>query len=265
MNSSLGSISIGTRIAAATICAVMLLPSPTASAQESQARAFDDEVLNFLLESRNQKPASQATAQERESAVDELTNIYLVSELPRAVELGEGPRIGAQLELQRRVLLFNAFTNDFLASNEATEQEILDVYEKTVALSAPKEFKASHILVESQGAAVALIEDLQEGADFAELAKKHSTGPSSTSGGDLGWFTVKSMVEPFSDAVADLDDGAFTMKPVQTQYGWHVILRVDSRDSPPPPLESVRDVIKQNIGQQKLQEFMSNLRSKVAE
>ena len=151
------------------------------------------------------------------------------------------------------------------ARNHASRAELLDYHEEAVDVAAPKKFNASQILLESPGAAVALIEDLQEGADFAELAKKHSTGPSSTSGGDLGWFTAKSMVEPFSDAVADLDDGAFTMKPVQTQYGWHVILRVDSRDSPPPPLESVRDVIKQKIGQQKLQEFMSNLRSTVAE
>jgi peptidyl-prolyl cis-trans isomerase C len=73
------------------------------------------------------------------------------------------------------------------------------------------------------------------------------------------------MVKPFSDAVATMEDGAFTMAPVQTQFGWHVILREDSRESAAPPLDSVRDVIKQRIEQQKFQDFLTNLRAKPAE
>lgn len=71
-------------------------------------------------------------------------------------------------------------------------------------------------------------------------------------------------VKPFSDAVADMEDGAFTTSPVQTQYGWHIILLDETRDGTPPPLDSVSDVIKQRIAQQKFQEFMLGLRSKAA-
>ena len=262
MNSPFGSNSFGTRLTAAAITAVALLISTTAS---GQTPPFSKDVLDILLASRIQKPASQASAQEISSAIDELSNIYVISSLPRAVELGERPAIRAQLELQERVVLFQAFANDFLARNAATEQEIFNIYEEQVALSPPKEFKARHILVDTQSAAIALIEDLQDGADFITLAKEHSTGPSAPSGGDLGWFTAQSMVKPFSDAVAALEDGAFTASPVQTSFGWHVIMRDDSRDSAPPPLESVQDVIKQRIEQQKFQEFMSGLRSKAAE
>ena len=266
MSLSLGSRTIGTRIIAITLSTAVLLMASTASAQQSEATTlFDNEVLELLLEARIQKPANQATAQERASAVDELTNIYLVSNLPRAIELGQSPQIRAQLDLQERAILFNAFANDFLANNQATEQEIFNAYEEQVALSSPKEFKASHILVETQGEAIALIEDLQGGADFAELAREHSTGPSAPAGGDLGWFTAQAMVKPFSDAVGAMEDGAFTSSPVQTQFGWHIILREDSRASAPPPLESVTDVIKQRIAQQKLQEFMNSLRSKATE
>ena len=81
------------------------------------------------------------------------------------------------------------------------------------------------------------------------------------SGGDLGWFSPNQMVEPFSDAVAELADGDYTKEPVQTQFGWHVILREESRASEPPTLESVRDVIKQNIEQQKLQDYLMELRA----
>ena len=262
MNLSLGSKSIGTRIAAITLSATVFLTASAASAQQPEgATLFDNAVLELLLESRIQKPASQATAQERESAVDELTNIYLVSNLPRSVELGQSPRIRAQLDLQERAILYSAFANDFLANNQATDQEIFNEYEEQVALSSPKEFKARHILVDTQSEALTLIEDLQGGADFVELAKEHSTGPSAPSGGDLGWFTAQAMVKPFSDAVGAMEDGAFTASPVQTQFGWHVILRDDSRDSAPPPLDSVSDVIKQRIAQEKFQEFVNSLRS----
>jgi peptidyl-prolyl cis-trans isomerase C len=73
------------------------------------------------------------------------------------------------------------------------------------------------------------------------------------------------MVKPFSDAVSTMEDGEFTTSPVQTQFGWHVILREDSRDGSPPPLDSVRDVIQQRVAQQKFQEYMKSLRSKASE
>jgi len=245
--------------------ASFLFAAGAVSAQQTDAAApFSQEVLSLMLESRIQKPASQASGEERAAAVDELTNIYVISSLPRAVELGEDPRIQAQLELQERAILFNALANDFLANNQATEQEIFNAYEEQVALVPPKEFKARHILVDTQAAAIALIEELQGGADFVELAKEHSTGPSGSSGGDLGWFTVQAMVKPFSDAVSVMEDGAFTVEPVQTQFGWHVILREDSRESAPPPLDSVRDVIKQRVEQDKFQKFMTNARKQAA-
>ena len=161
---------------------------------------------------------------------------------------------------QRRIILFNALAADFLASNQATEQEIFNLYEEQIGLTLPREFKARHILVESQGEALTLVKELQDGADFVELAKSKSTGPSAPNGGDLGWFEAKHMVKPFSDAVAAMEDGAFTTVPVQTQFGWHIILREASRDGTPPTLESVRDVVKQRVEQDKFKKFVATLR-----
>ena len=191
----------------------LLLSASIATAQESNSDAiFDDAVLELLLESRLQKPAAQASSAERASAIEELTNIYLISSLPRALELGESSAIKVQLDLQERAILFNAFANDFLIKNQPTEQEIFNVYEDQIALNPPKEFHAHHILVDTQSEALSLVEQLQSGADFIELAKERSTGPSAPSGGDLGWFTAQAMVEPFSDAVAAMEDGTFTAR-----------------------------------------------------
>jgi peptidyl-prolyl cis-trans isomerase C len=256
----------GLRLSIFTMSLALLLSASIATAQESNSGAvFDDAVLELLLESRIQKPAAQASSAERASAIEELTNIYLISSLPRAIELGEDSAIKAQLDLQERAILFNAFANDFLVKNQPNEQEIFNVYQEQVALKPPEEFKARHILVDTQSEALSLVEQLQGGADFTELAKEKSTGPSAPSGGDLGWFTAQSMVKPFSDAVAAMEDGSFTPAPVQTQFGWHVILREDSRDSTPPPLDSVRDALVQRLAQQKFQDFMIGLRPSVSD
>ncbi len=266
MKLSFGSSLSGTRLIAISISASFLLAACDGSAQElEEAALFDESVLNLLLESRIQKPADQATSEERAAAIDELTNIYVMSNVPRAIELGNDPEIKAQIELQGKAILFNALATDFIENNPATDQEIFNTYEEQVALAPPKEFKARHILVESQSEAVALIEELKGGADFVELAMEHSTGPSGPTGGDLGWFTVQAMVAPFSEAVAGMENGAFTLAPVQTQFGWHVILREDSRDSAPPPLDSVRDAIKQQVEQNKFREYMNDARAKASE
>ena len=223
---------------------------------------IDQTVVDFYLESRTQRPADQATPEQREAILREITDIYLLTDQPVAEELAStSDKLRAQLELQRRATIAQAVAEDFLAKNPATEEEILAQYESQIALAPPLQFKARHILVDTQEAAAGLISQLNEGSDFADLAQTHSTGPSGPSGGDLGWFSPEQMVKPFSDAVAALEDGAYTTEPVQTQFGWHVILREESRANEPPPLDSVRPVLKQNIEQTKLQEYIEGLRT----
>ncbi|MCP4302988.1 MAG: peptidylprolyl isomerase [Gammaproteobacteria bacterium] len=223
------------------------------------------DVFNMYLESRLQKPAAETTPQQRTTILEELKDIYLLTTQPRAEILSQNPRTEAQIELQRRGILAQAVAADFLASNAASEDEIMSAYKEQMALAPPLEFKARHILVETQSQAVSLVAELEGGADFVELAKEKSTGPSGPNGGDLGWFAPNQMVAPFSEAVALLADGAFTKTPVQTQFGWHVILREDSREAQPPTLESVRDVVKQRVEQAKLQKYLEELRATLTE
>ncbi len=222
---------------------------------------IDSSVLDMYLESRIQKPAEQATAEEREVVIQELTDIYILTTQPSAKVLESDPRIQAQIELQGRAVLAQAVATEFFTSNPATDEEILAEYQVQMSSAPTSQFKARHILVETQAAASDLIVQLNDGADFAELAKAHSTGPTGPNGGDLGWFSPEQMVAPFSQAVAALEDGAHTVEPVQTQFGWHVILREESRDSQPPTLDSVRDALKQRIEQTKFQSYLESLRS----
>jgi peptidyl-prolyl cis-trans isomerase C len=221
---------------------------------------IDSTVFDAYLETRFQKPAIQASAEERAVVQQELTDIYLLTTQPKAKEFAADPRTKAQIELQYRGTIAQAVASDFMTTNSATEEEILAEYESQLALASTKQYKARHILVETQSLAADVITKLEGGADFEELAKEYSTGPSGPNGGDLGWFSPEQMVKPFADAVAALGDGEFTKAPVQTQFGWHVILREESRENEPPTLDSVRDVIKQRVEQNKFQTYIQSLR-----
>lgn len=254
----------GTPLKLAALCAAILMIGTTASAETMatvNGVAIDSSVIDIYLESQIQKPAVQASPEEREAVMQQISDIYLLTTQPIANELANDPRVKAQSELQHRGILAQAVAADFFSKNQATDEEILELYATQVELAPPLQFKARHIIVETQAAAASLISQLEDGGDFGELAIANSTGPSGPSGGDLGWFSPGQMVKPFSDAVAGMSDGEFTKEPVQTQFGWHVILREESRATEPPTLESARDVIKQQVEQMKFQSYMEKLRA----
>lgn len=147
----------------------------------------------------------------------------------------------AQLTLENEERALKASDQIRTVVDEATSDEALQAaYDAAYGDAEPEsEFNASHILVETEEAAAALVTELEGGADFAELAIEHSTGPSGPGGGELGWFGKGSMVAEFEEAVIALDAGAVSA-PVQTQFGWHVIKLNETRIKDAPPLESVR-------------------------
>ncbi|RLJ52062.1 peptidyl-prolyl cis-trans isomerase C [Litoreibacter meonggei] len=134
-----------------------------------------------------------------------------------------------------------------IGTADLDETAIEAVYKERYAEGEPEmEFSASHILVETEEEAKELIAQLSGDADFAELAKEKSTGPSGPSGGSLGWFGKGAMVPAFEEAVVAMEDGAVS-EPVQTQFGWHVIKRNESRVKEAPALGTVRDEIEREL------------------
>jgi len=254
---------LGTILASTAITVTALAASPVMAQDVATINGVEIQNTTYdqYLQNRLQKPAAETTEEERAAVKQELTDIYLLTTLPMAEELAQEEPTKSQIELQYRAVLAQSVVGHWLQDNPATEEEIQEAYVAQTLLAPDFQFKARHILVETQSAAVELIAQLDEGADFAELAAENSTGPSGPSGGDLGWFSPNQMVAPFSDAVSRLQDGTYTKEPVQTEFGWHVILREESRSNEPPPLDSVRDVIKQNVEQTKFQEFLEGLRA----
>jgi peptidyl-prolyl cis-trans isomerase C len=166
--------------------------------------------------------------------------------LSAKVEMPVGLRVERTLENERRALLANEGVNllrDGLVSDEDIATAYLNQYGR---MTPTPEFNASHILVETEEKAKELIGMLEGGADFAELAKEHSTGPSGPRGGQLGWFGKGQMVPEFETAVAGLEKGGIS-GPVQTQFGWHVIILNDAREKPVPTMDETRDQIKAEL------------------
>lgn len=120
------------------------------------------------------------------------------------------------------------------------------------------EFDASHILVETEEQANDLKAQLDDGADFAELAREHSTGPSGPNGGALGWFGKGQMVPEFETAVVALEKGQVS-DPVQTQFGWHVVKLNDKRKTEAPALDAVREELAQTVQQDAIQARIDEL------
>lgn len=134
-----------------------------------------------------------------------------------------------------------------LSEEAVTDDALQAAYEDAYGNTEPEvEFNASHILVETEDEAKALITELEGGADFAQLAMDKSTGPSGPRGGELGWFGLGAMVAPFEEAVATMEPGAISA-PVQTQFGWHVIKLNETRVKNAPPLEQVQAQLSDEI------------------
>ena len=168
-----------------------------------------------------------------------------------------------QLELARQTILIRQLFADFQKKNPVTDADIKAEYDKFAAANGGKEYRARHILVETEADAKALIAEIKKGGSFEELAKKASKDPGSgANGGDLDWAAAGSYVPEFSGAMVKLDKGQMTDAPVKSQFGFHIIRVDDVREAQLPKLEEVKPQISQQLQQQKLSTYQDTLRAK---
>jgi peptidyl-prolyl cis-trans isomerase C len=167
-----------------------------------------------------------------------------------------------QLDSVRQDILIRAVIRDHLQSKPVKDEEIKAEYDKVARQAGGKEYRARHVLVETEAEAKAIVDQLKKGAKFEELAKKSKDTGSAANGGDLDWNSAETFVKPFSEAMVGLEKGKFTETPVQTQFGWHVIRLDDTRDTQPPPMEQVKPQIQQELERRRVQQLQEDLRAK---
>ena len=166
-----------------------------------------------------------------------------------------------QMEMARQTVLIRALFEDFQKKNPVTDAEAKAEYDKFVQANGGKEYKASHILVESEDRAKAIIAEVKAGKSFEDIAKKESKDPGSGArGGDLDWANPNNYVPEFTEALIKLKKGEMTDMPVKSQFGWHIIRMDDERQAEMPKFDDVKPQIMQQLQQTKLQEFQDQLR-----
>ena len=217
-------------------------------------------VFNRYSTGRLQKPAEDLSDPERAALIDELIGFYLMANVAETEGVTQEQDVAIDMELQRLQLLSRQMASRHLDQNPPTETELQLTYQQNIDQLSGRQYKARHILLDTENEAIEVIAELQTGGDFQALAIEKSTGPSGPSGGDLGWFTATTMVPPFATAVTAMETGTFSETPVQTRFGWHVILLEDINEQQAPGLEAVRAEMTNMVEQQKLQEFLDSLR-----
>lgn len=193
--------------------------------------------------------------------IEQLVTNHLMEVAGRTLDLHNDETVKAQIRDFESAVIQQTYLERKIAE-QVTEEAIVSVYEATFgSAEGPEEVRASHILVQTEEEGLAILKELADGADFAELARKRSTGPTGPRGGDLGYFTRDAMAEPFSAAAFSLEIGAVGPDPVKTQFGWHVIKVVDKRRKLPANLVESRARIQDLLTREFITAHMSELRA----
>jgi peptidyl-prolyl cis-trans isomerase C len=217
-------------------------------------------MFDLYLQALERQSNRPVPPEHREELLDQFINMQLAADAAEKAGIHNQPKTKDQLALARMNVLVDAHLQKYLADHPVKEEELKPEYDARVA-ELPKEYKARHILVEDKQTADQIVKDLNAGADFAKIAQQKSTDKgSAVNGGDLGWFSLDSMVKPFSDAVAKLEKGKYTQEPVHSEFGWHVIKLEDSRASEAPAFADVKDQVRMLVQRKHLQNYLDELR-----
>ncbi len=196
----------------------------------------------------------------RRVLVEYLVEAHLFAEEAAKNQLGSGKDFEDRLAYYKLRAMRDTFYEKKVRE-AVTEAQAKAAYDEQIGKLKPEpEVRARHILVKTEQEAKDIVAQLKAGADFNELAKKSSDGPSSHTGGDLGYFSRGQMVKAFEDAAFALEPGQIS-EPVQSEFGWHVLKVEDKRNRPIPSFDEVKDQLMASLIQTQLKDVVQKLRT----
>ena len=238
--------------------------TPAADANKPLAVVNGKEIpaLYGDLVKREMAQGQPDSPQLNERVRESLINLELLSRAALDKGLDKDPNLAAALDIRRKDQLAKAYLEDYIKAHPVSDAEIQATYDKAKADAVEPEYRARHILVQTEAEAKKIIADLGKKAKFEDLAKKHSKDPGSAkNGGALDWSDRRAFVPEFSEALAGLKKGETTKTPVKTQYGYHVIRLDDTRKPQMPPLDTVRGEIVKQLQQQRIRDAIAATRA----
>jgi peptidyl-prolyl cis-trans isomerase C len=238
-------------------------PAPAATPKAAEGKALYPQAQFDLMLKERTSQGQPDSPDLRAALREELNTRELLAREARKKSIDKQTDIRTQMDLASQTVLVRAYVADWLKANPVPEADLRREYDTIKAQIGDKEYKVSHILVEKEDEAKDVIAELQKGQKFADLAKARSKDPGSKDrGGDLDWNAPANFVKPFSDAMVKAEKGKFTPQPVQTQFGWHVILVEDVRDAKVPSYDEVKPQLSQRMQAQHLDRYFRDLRAK---
>ncbi len=266
MTKPLGSLVVLSFVGLATACSK---PNASTAAADSlgptqvatvNGKQVPESVFRLQTLATIRKNVDDLTPEQRKAALDDLIGLYLMADEARAQGVLAERTTAAQLELARIQLEARAMATRFVEKNTATDAEMKVVYDQNLPrLGGQQQFKAKNILVNTKEEADVVIKQLQQGKKFADLAKERANGPTGPNGGDLGWFTADTMVQPLVEAARAMKVGTFSTEPIKSEYGYHVLLLEDERTQEAPSFDSMRNDLKTAVERDKLQKHIREL------
>ena len=201
--------------------------------------------------------------QTRAMVRDELINREVLYQEAQKAGVGKKPEVQAQVDMARQDVVVSAYVRDWVRTHPVTDADVQKEYDRAKSQTGDKEYRARHILVETEEQAKGLIDELKKGGKFEDLATKNSKDPGSAQrGGDLDWNVPGTYDKQFADALVKLEKGKYTDTPVRTRFGYHIIMLEDVRPVKFPALNEVRQRISQQITQGRIEELVKSLRAK---
>lgn len=257
-----------TILSQAILSACLILGSSQAFAEEKNdvvAKVNDRTITQTDLadyEKIRSKQGGGNVQPDKQTLVDEMVDRELLFQDAIKKGLDKTPEFAKEMDTLRFNVLAKAAMQDYLKNTPATDEQLKSHYDKVIAkVNFPMEYKARHILVEKEEDAKAIIADLNQGKVFADIAKEKSKDPGSAKeGGDLGWFRAEQMVKEFSDAAMKLEKGKYTVEPVKSQFGFHIIMLEDSRKMQPPTFDSVKEKVKGSYQNEQMMNYAADLK-----
>lgn len=248
-------------LAFSAVLAVPALAESTPTADTVVARVNGEEItLGHMIIARATLPQQYQQVPDNVLYNAILDQLIQQSALQQSRSGGIPEQVRISLENEKRSLLA-ADAIETIMQGIGSDDDVRAAYDAKYADGfGESEFNASHILVETREQADTIKAELDGGADFAETAKSKSTGPSGPNGGNLGWFSDGAMVPEFQSAVNNMEPGQIS-EPVQTQFGWHLIILNDKRKKAAPELEAVRDEILLEMRQKAVENKIEELTS----
>jgi len=238
------------------------LPSTGPAAATVNGAAISQRTVDMIAK-QGAGAGRPDTPESRQSIIDQLALQVVIAQVAIKKGLDKTPEVADQIEVMKQSVLANAYVQDFIKTNQVTDDMVKAEYARIKATITGTEYKASHILVEKESEAGDIIAKLKKDPKvFEKLAMERSKDPGSKAkGGDLGWVDLSRMVPEFSAALSKLEKGSFTQEPVKTRFGYHVIRLDDSKPIEAPPMEEVKPQLSQQLQQQAVKKQLDALKA----